>query len=192
MRMTYRCLICLLLSTQAAWVSVQFLNGTSAQNKTKYFHHLKFRGYNKNSVLYPGRFRWWKYFCCFICVTLLWALHIVIKQFLFTFINRKRRQFISRYYSVHLRIDEIFQLSRSEKKSCSLSLDAFLARFRWLSLSITGLARTQCDLPLPAPARIQCFHVQLLYLWKYSPLEINPVIRSTSYCQWAITVRSMG
>jgi len=24
--------------------------------------------------------RWWKYFCCFICVTLLWALHIVIKQ----------------------------------------------------------------------------------------------------------------
>jgi len=21
-----------------------------------------------------------KYFCCFICVTLLWALHIVIKQ----------------------------------------------------------------------------------------------------------------
>jgi len=46
----------------------------------KYFHHLKGRGYNKNSVLYSGRFRWWKYFCCFICVTLLWALHIVIKQ----------------------------------------------------------------------------------------------------------------
>ena len=46
----------------------------------KYFHHLKGRGYNKKSVLYPGRLRWWKYFCCFICVTLLWALHIVIKQ----------------------------------------------------------------------------------------------------------------
>jgi len=42
----------------------------------KYFHHLKGRGYNENSVLYPGRFRWWKYFCCFICVTFLWALHI--------------------------------------------------------------------------------------------------------------------
>jgi len=52
----------------------------------KYFHHLKGRGYNKNSVLYPGRFRWWKYFRCFICVTLLWALHIVIKQQFFTFI----------------------------------------------------------------------------------------------------------
>ena len=46
----------------------------------KYFYHLKGRGYNKNSVLYPGRLRLWKYFCCFICVTLLWALHIVIKQ----------------------------------------------------------------------------------------------------------------
>jgi len=46
----------------------------------KYFHHLNGRGYNKNSVLYPGRLRWWKYFCCFIRVTLLWALHIVIKQ----------------------------------------------------------------------------------------------------------------
>jgi len=45
-----------------------------------YFHHLKGHGYNKNSVFYPGRFRWWNYFCCFICVTLLWALHIVIKQ----------------------------------------------------------------------------------------------------------------
>ena len=33
----------------------------------KYFHHLKGRGYNNNSVLYPGRLRWWKYFCCFIC-----------------------------------------------------------------------------------------------------------------------------
>jgi len=46
----------------------------------KYFRRLKGRGYNKNSVLCPGRLRWWKYFCCFICVTLLWALHIVIKQ----------------------------------------------------------------------------------------------------------------
>jgi len=27
-----------------------------------------------------------KIFCCFICVTLLWALHIVIKQQFFTFI----------------------------------------------------------------------------------------------------------
>jgi len=57
----------------------------------QYFHHrdhLKGRGYNKNSVLYPGRFRWWMYFCLFICVTLLWALHVVIKQqFFFTFIE---------------------------------------------------------------------------------------------------------
>ena len=31
-------------------------------------------------LLYPRPLRWWKYFCCFICVTLLWALHVVIKQ----------------------------------------------------------------------------------------------------------------
>ena len=55
----------------------------------KYFHHLMGCGYNKNSVLYPGCLRWWKYFCCFICVTLLWALHIVIKQVFFTFILDK-------------------------------------------------------------------------------------------------------
>ena len=46
----------------------------------KYFHHLKRPGYNTEFLLYPRPFRWWKYFCCFICVTLLWALHIVIKQ----------------------------------------------------------------------------------------------------------------
>jgi len=38
------------------------------------------------TLSYPGRLRWWKYFCCFICVTLLWALHIVIKHQFFTFI----------------------------------------------------------------------------------------------------------
>ena len=52
----------------------------------KYFHHLKRPGYNTDFLLYPRPFRWWKYFCCFICVTLLWALHIVIKQQFFTFI----------------------------------------------------------------------------------------------------------
>ena len=57
----------------------------------KYFHHLKGRGYNKNSVLYPGRLKWWKYFCCFICVTLLWALHIVIKQQFF-YINNNSQE----------------------------------------------------------------------------------------------------
>jgi len=58
----------------------------------KYFHHLKGRGYNKKSVLYPGRLKWWKYFCCFICVTLLWALHIVIKQqFFYIFLINKYR-----------------------------------------------------------------------------------------------------
>jgi len=52
----------------------------------KYFHHLKRPGYNTEFLLYPRPFRWWRYFCCFICVTLLWALHIVIKQQFFTFI----------------------------------------------------------------------------------------------------------
>jgi len=52
----------------------------------KYFHHLKRPGYNTEFLLYPRPFRWWKYFRCFICVTLLWALHIVIKRQFFTFI----------------------------------------------------------------------------------------------------------
>ena len=66
----------------------------------KYFRHLKGRGYNKNSVLYPGRLRWWKYFCCFICVTLLWALHIVIRQ-----------QFFYIYYNIY---QEILQLGSNQ------------------------------------------------------------------------------
>jgi len=49
----------------------------------KYFHHIKGRGYNKNSVFYPRCLRWWKLCCCFICVTLVWALYFVIKQQLF-------------------------------------------------------------------------------------------------------------
>jgi len=50
------------------------------QYKTaKIFHHLKGRGYNKDCVLYPGRLRWYKYFAV-LYVTLLWALHTVIKQ----------------------------------------------------------------------------------------------------------------
>jgi len=36
----------------------------------KYFHHLKGRGYNTRSLLYPWPLRWWKYFCCFIHVIL--------------------------------------------------------------------------------------------------------------------------
>jgi len=44
----------------------------------KYVQHLKGCGYNKDRVLYPRPLRWWKYFCCFIHVTLPWALHIVI------------------------------------------------------------------------------------------------------------------
>jgi len=46
----------------------------------KYFHHFKRPGYNTEFLLYPRPFRWWKYCCCFICITLLWALHIVVKQ----------------------------------------------------------------------------------------------------------------
>ena len=53
----------------------------------KYFHHLNGCGYNKDCVLYPRRLRWWKCICCFICVTLLWALYIVIKHQFFTFIS---------------------------------------------------------------------------------------------------------
>jgi len=45
-----------------------------------YFHHLKRPEYNIELLLYPRPFRWWKYFCCFICVTLLWTLHTVINQ----------------------------------------------------------------------------------------------------------------
>ena len=52
----------------------------------KYFHHLKGRGYNTQSLLYQRPLRLRKYFCCFECVTLLWALHTVIKQQIFTFI----------------------------------------------------------------------------------------------------------
>ena len=67
----------------------------------KYFHHLKGCGYNKNSVLYPGRFRWWKYFCCFICVTLLWALHVVVIKHFFTFItSRCWKNIVTRFISI--------------------------------------------------------------------------------------------
>ena len=52
--------------------------------------------------------------------------------YLFTSLTEKRR-FISRHYSVYLRTDEIFRLSQNEKKSRSLSLDAFIARFRFRS-----------------------------------------------------------
>ena len=56
----------------------------------KYFHHLKRPGYNTEFLLYPRPFRWWKYFCCFICVTLLWALHIVINNsFFYIYFNLK-------------------------------------------------------------------------------------------------------
>ena len=55
----------------------------------KYFHHLKGRGYNKNSVLYPGRLRF-----AVLYVTLLWALHIVIKQqFFYIYICRFSTKF---------------------------------------------------------------------------------------------------
>ena len=51
----------------------------------KYFHHLKVRGYNKNSVL-SRALEVMNIFLLFICVTLILALHIVIKQQFFTFI----------------------------------------------------------------------------------------------------------
>ena len=69
-----------------------------------YFHHLKCPGYNTESLLHPRPFRWWKYFCCFICVTLLWALHIVIKQqFFYIYLNQVPIPY--RY------IDDIFDIS---------------------------------------------------------------------------------
>jgi len=63
-----------------------------------YFPHLKRPGYNTEFLLYPRPFRWWKYICCFMCVTLLWALHIVIKQ-----------QFITRHSLVRA-MGEVFVL----------------------------------------------------------------------------------
>jgi len=48
--------------------------------------------------------------------------------YLFTSLTEKRR-FISRHYSVYLRTDEIFRLSRSEKKN--------LARSRLMHFSLT-------------------------------------------------------
>jgi len=65
-------------------------------------------------------------------------LSAVTHCYLFTSLTEKRR-FISRQFSAYLRTDEIFRLSRSEKKS--RSLDAFLSRFRSLSLSLPGLGR---------------------------------------------------
>ena len=50
---------------------------------------IKGRGYNKDYVLYPFPTRWWKYFCFFICVTLLWALHNVINKFFLHFYKKK-------------------------------------------------------------------------------------------------------
>ena len=61
-------------------VPTSFLGGTSIVVQRLTFHHLKRPGYNTEFLLYPRPFRWWKYFCCLICVTLLWALHFVIKQ----------------------------------------------------------------------------------------------------------------
>jgi len=52
------------------------------------FYHIKGRGYNKDRVLYPRHLRW-TYFCCFIFVTLLWALHAVIKQQFLHLLKRK-------------------------------------------------------------------------------------------------------
>jgi len=55
----------------------------------KYFYHLKGRVYNKNCII-SRALEVMKFFGCFICVTLLWALHIVIKQqfFLHLFLLR--------------------------------------------------------------------------------------------------------
>jgi len=47
----------------------------------KYVNHLKRPGYKYNTEFLT-------YFCCFIFVTLLWALHIVIKQQFFTLISK--------------------------------------------------------------------------------------------------------
>jgi len=58
---------------------------------------------------------------------------------LFIYFTNRKRRFISLHYSVYWRTDEFFRLSRSEKKSRSLLLNAFLARFRSLSLSLPGL-----------------------------------------------------
>ena len=72
----------------------------------KYFHHLKRPGYNTDFLLYPRPFRWWKYFCCFICVTLLWALHIVIKQQFFYIYKILTRQNDATVISLKLALNQ--------------------------------------------------------------------------------------
>jgi len=52
---------------------------TPAENRKNIFHHVKGRGCNINSYYdYLWDSRWKKYFCCFICVSLLWPLHVVM------------------------------------------------------------------------------------------------------------------
>ena len=51
-----------------------------------YFHHLKRPGYNAEFLLYPRPFRWWKYFCCFICHFAMGLTHCYRATVFFTFI----------------------------------------------------------------------------------------------------------
>ena len=64
----------------------------------KYFHHLKGRGY-RDCVLeaYSRLLRWWKYLCCFICVTLLRALHVVINVYTLCF---KKSQMLTDFNNI--------------------------------------------------------------------------------------------
>ena len=116
----------------------------------KYFHHLKGRGYN-NSVLYPGRLRWWKYFCCFICVTLLWALHIVIKQQFF----------------LHLYNPQWPQASKSVKRACdghgrrTSDRRLLVLRTRWQ----TGHPVINSPVPSSLTVAVACTFHWLIGLW---------------------------
>jgi len=72
------------------WTCRSISQSTKLQNSCNSARRLaQGRGYNTEFLLYPRPLRWWKYFCCFICVTLLWALHIVIKHQFFIFIHDK-------------------------------------------------------------------------------------------------------
>ena len=76
-------------------VTVWCVRPIGSDNIKQQIHHLKGRRYNKNSVLYPGRLRWWKYICCFICVTLpilIGLTHCYKTTVFYIYISRSRSQ----------------------------------------------------------------------------------------------------
>jgi len=112
----------------------------------KLFHHLKRPGYNTEFLLYPRPFRWWKYFCCFICVTLLWALNIVIKQ-----------QF---FYIYICSFSTFFYFTRIFFAKCCRPFLQTGSKFVWLAVHIVCRPTIVSKLPVyscSTPAKTQPF-----------------------------------